>query len=90
MDELRSAPDEPVPTAAVGTRFWDAGGIRVSLSGAGPAVQIPLVPSGLDTLERLPLDDRIVEFTRAAGSIRILADYLARHPDPLLRGRTGN
>ena len=29
------------------------------------------------------------EVSRAARSLRVLADYLERHPDALLRGKTG-
>ena len=29
------------------------------------------------------------ELTRAARSIRVFADYLDRHPEALLRGKTG-
>jgi len=39
---------------------------------------------------RADLDQLLKEFTAAARSVRILTDYLARHPDALLRGRTGN
>jgi paraquat-inducible protein B len=39
---------------------------------------------------RADLDQLLKEFTAAGRSVRILADYLARHPDAVLRGRTGN
>ena len=29
------------------------------------------------------------ELTRAARSIRVFADYLDRHPEALIRGKTG-
>ena len=29
------------------------------------------------------------ELTRAARSIRVFADYLERHPEALIRGKTG-
>ena len=32
---------------------------------------------------------RLQEVSRAARSIRILADYLERHPEALVRGKTG-
>ena len=33
------------------------------------------------------LRDMLQEITRAARSIRVLVDYLERHPDTLLRGK---
>jgi paraquat-inducible protein B len=35
------------------------------------------------------LDAMLTEFTRAARSVRVLADYLERHPEALLRGKKG-
>jgi paraquat-inducible protein B len=35
------------------------------------------------------LRDALQEITRAARSLRILADYLERHPESLIRGKTG-
>lgn len=35
------------------------------------------------------LRDAMQEVTRAARSVRVLSDYLERHPDALLRGKTG-
>ncbi len=38
---------------------------------------------------RYELDNTLQEISSAARSIRILSDYLARHPDALLYGKTG-
>jgi paraquat-inducible protein B len=35
------------------------------------------------------LDNTLEEVTRAARSIRVLTDYLERHPEALLRGKKG-
>lgn len=35
------------------------------------------------------LRDALQEITRAARSLRVLADYLERHPESLIRGKTG-
>jgi paraquat-inducible protein B len=35
------------------------------------------------------LDNMLLEFTRAARSVRVLADYLERHPEALIRGKRG-
>ena len=38
------------------------------------------------------LDNMLLEFTRAARaarSVRVLADYLERHPEALIRGKKG-
>jgi len=34
------------------------------------------------------LRDALLEITRAARSLRVLTDYLERHPESLLRGKT--
>jgi hypothetical protein len=34
------------------------------------------------------LHNALNEFTRAASSMRMLLDYLERHPETVLRGRT--
>jgi paraquat-inducible protein B len=33
--------------------------------------------------------DALQEIVRAARSVRVLADYLERHPESLIRGKTG-
>jgi paraquat-inducible protein B len=43
---------------------------------------------GKDAPGQQELRDTLQEVTRAAQSIRILADYLERHPESLLRGKT--
>jgi paraquat-inducible protein B len=35
------------------------------------------------------LDNMLQEISRAARSVRVLADYLERHPEALIRGKTG-
>jgi paraquat-inducible protein B len=35
------------------------------------------------------LDNTLQEVSRAARSIRVLADYLERHPEALIRGKKG-
>jgi paraquat-inducible protein B len=35
------------------------------------------------------LDNMLVEISRAARSVRVLADYLERHPEALIRGKKG-
>jgi hypothetical protein len=40
--------------------------------------------------QQVRLDSRratLQELTRAAGSVRVLTDYLERHPESLLRGK---
>ena len=35
------------------------------------------------------LDSTLQEVSRAARSVRVLADYLERHPEALIRGKKG-
>ncbi|HEY2108021.1 MAG TPA: MlaD family protein [Candidatus Binataceae bacterium] len=42
-----------------------------------------------NSVQSQELDNTLQEVTRAARSIRVLADYLERHPDALLRGKPG-
>ena len=51
--------------------------------GLGPADDRPRF--GADRRRRKP----DAELTRAARSIRVFADYLDRHPEALIRGKTG-
>ena len=44
------------------------------------------VPLGLVTFA-LGMRQTLQELTRAAGSVRVLTDYLERHPESLLRGK---
>jgi paraquat-inducible protein B len=44
---------------------------------------------GPESPVRYDLDAMLKELTGAARSIRVFADYLERHPDALLRGRSG-
>lgn len=42
-----------------------------------------------DSLQSQELDSTLQEIRRAARSIRVLADYLERHPEALIRGKQG-
>jgi paraquat-inducible protein B len=42
-----------------------------------------------DSAKSQELDTMLMELTRAARSVRVLADYLERHPEALLRGKKG-
>jgi paraquat-inducible protein B len=42
-----------------------------------------------NSVQSQELDNTLQEVSRAARSIRVLADYLERHPDALLRGKSG-
>jgi paraquat-inducible protein B len=44
---------------------------------------------GRDAPAQQDLRDALQEITRAARSLRVLADYLERHPESLIRGKTG-
>ena len=44
---------------------------------------------GANSQARYDLDALLKELTGAARSIRVLADYLERHPEALLRGKAG-
>ena len=43
---------------------------------------------GKDAPAQQELRDALQEITRAARSLRVLADYLERHPESLIRGKT--
>lgn len=44
---------------------------------------------GKDAPGQQELRDALQELTRAARSVRVLSDYLERHPEALLKGKTG-
>jgi paraquat-inducible protein B len=44
---------------------------------------------GRDAPAQQDLRDALQEITRAARSLRVLADYLERHPESLIRGKPG-
>jgi paraquat-inducible protein B len=44
---------------------------------------------GSNSQTRYDLDSMLKELAGAARSIRVLADYLERHPEALLRGKPG-
>jgi len=45
---------------------------------------------GKDAPGQQELRDALQEITRAARSVRTLADYLERHPESLVWGKTGD
>jgi paraquat-inducible protein B len=45
--------------------------------------------TGPNSVQIQQLDDTLREVSRAARSLRVLADYLERHPEALIRGKTG-
>jgi paraquat-inducible protein B len=45
--------------------------------------------TGPNSLQLQQLDSTLEEVSRAARSVRVLADYLERHPEALLRGKQG-
>ena len=63
-----------------------ARGAMVSAHGALDNANHFVEPNSVQSQE---LDGALQEVTRAARSIRVLADYLERHPDALIRGKTG-
>ena len=42
-----------------------------------------------NSVQSQQLDNTLREVSRAARSMRVLADYLERHPEALLRGKKG-
>ena len=54
---------------------------RTTINNAGNFVQ----PNSAQSQE---LDSMLLEISRAARSVRVLADYLERHPEALVRGKT--
>jgi paraquat-inducible protein B len=45
--------------------------------------------TGPNSLQVQQLDSTLQEVSRAARSLRVLADYLERHPETLVRGKKG-
>jgi paraquat-inducible protein B len=45
--------------------------------------------TGPNSLQLQQLGNTLEEVSRAARSVRVLADYLERHPEALLRGKKG-
>ena len=42
-----------------------------------------------DSTQAQKLDSTLEEVSRAARAVRVLADYLSRHPEALIRGKQG-
>jgi len=45
--------------------------------------------TGPNSMQLMQLDTTLQEVSRAARSVRVLADYLERHPEALIRGKKG-
>jgi paraquat-inducible protein B len=45
--------------------------------------------TGPNSVQLQQLNDTLREVSRAARSLRVLTDYLERHPEALLRGKKG-
>jgi paraquat-inducible protein B len=45
--------------------------------------------TGPNSVQIQQLGNTLLEVSRAARSVRVLADYLERHPEALLRGKKG-
>jgi paraquat-inducible protein B len=58
----------------------------VSVDGVLKSTDATLV--GKDAPAQQELRDALQEITRAARSLRILTDFLERHPEALLRGKS--
>jgi paraquat-inducible protein B len=78
----------------------DAGPLLASLKGTADAASSTLRQAqttlastqrtiGPDSVLSDNLEGMMQELTRAARSIRVFADYLERHPEALIRGKTG-
>jgi paraquat-inducible protein B len=78
----------------------DAGPLLASLKGTADAASATLRQAqttltstqrtiGPDSILSDNLEGMMQELTRAARSIRVFADYLERHPEALIRGKTG-
>ncbi len=44
---------------------------------------------GPNSLQAQELNDTLMEMSRAARSLRVLTDYLGRHPEAIIRGKSG-
>lgn len=96
--ELRQALETLGPAmtqlqATVARLDREAGPLLASLRGTAESATVTLEAAqrALGSGSPLAADiERLMqELTRAARSIRVFADYLERHPEALLRGRTG-
>ncbi len=80
-DDAQKALVELDRTLAAARGTLDAG--RGTLDSAGRLIE----PNSLLGAE---LGNTLQEVSRAARSVRVLADYLERHPEALIRGKTGD
>ncbi len=74
-----------MPARSRQSRCWPSrarDSARTTFDNAGKLVA---PDSTLDT----ELDNALQEVSRAARGLRVLADYLERHPEALIRGKTG-
>jgi paraquat-inducible protein B len=86
-DNLQTALGEASQTlvTARGT-LATARGTLVSATGTLDSANNAIQPNSVQLLE---LNNTLEEVSRAARSIRVLADYLDRHPEALIRGKKG-
>ena len=87
-----------VPIETIGTDLQKAAAeLNATLLGARGAMTS--AQSTLDNTNKLvepnsvltsDLSNTLQEVSQAARSIRVLTDYLARHPESLIRGKTGD
>jgi len=63
-----------------------AQGTFTSASGTLGSANNMIQPNSVQLRE---LDNTLQEMSRAARSVRVLADYLERHPEALIRGKKG-
>jgi paraquat-inducible protein B len=97
VDALVSSPDTGQAVAALSQAAVRLDGLIATLDQRlGPLVvqaQSTLASAdgfvGADSQARYDLNALLKELTGAARSIRVFADYLERHPDALIRGKTG-
>ena len=83
--------DRRRPAQGAGRPRSDAGDARAarwSVRGARSSNTPTILPSRIPCRVQ-QLDSTLQEVSRAARSVRVLADYLERHPEALLRGKKG-
>jgi paraquat-inducible protein B len=97
VDALVTSPDTVGTVAALNHSAVRLQGLMATIDGQlGPLLiqtQSTLASAdglvGANSQARYDLNALLKELTGAARSIRVFADYLERHPDALIRGKTG-
>jgi paraquat-inducible protein B len=97
IDTLVTSPETVGTVAALNQTAVRLGGLAATLDGQlGPLLtqtQSTLASAdglvGANSQARYDLNTLLKELTGAARSIRVFTDYLERHPDALIRGKTG-